>query len=139
MKRIAVLWLLVFSSSAYAATRTATSASYVDVNCAVNGIGCVHGEGWVTTAPDGSTVFVPAGTVHWSTTLIVSKNISILGAGKAATNIINDSPGSQVFNLSVENNSSLMRLSGMTITPNSVVASSNNWGVITISGQSPVS
>lgn len=53
-----------------AATITAASASYADVNTACN-----------TTAARGDTVIVPAGTATWGSTLTLTKEITLIGAG----------------------------------------------------------
>lgn len=58
----------------------ARSASRVDVGAAV------------TLAKDGDTVRVPAGIAIWTTTLNVTKNISIIGAGEGQT-IITENVG----------------------------------------------
>jgi hypothetical protein len=53
-----------------AATITAKSAAFTDVNSAVN------------AAADGDTVVVPAGTVSWTDTLSLTKNITLQGQTK---------------------------------------------------------
>src|SRR4051812_5609783 len=50
-------------------TWTAASASYTDVNACVTG------------AADGDIINVPSGSATWSTTLKISKNIQLIGAG----------------------------------------------------------
>ena len=56
----------------------AASASRVDVGTAV---GAAH---------DGDTVVIPAGSATWTSTLTVTKNIQIIGAGESATIIAED-------------------------------------------------
>ena len=60
---------LIFSSlvSLNARTISAKSAQYADVNAAVG------------TAADGDTVEVPAGTVSWTSTLVLTKDITLRG------------------------------------------------------------
>ncbi len=56
-----------------ASTRTAASASYTDVSAAVS------------AAARGDTVLVPAGSATWSSTLTLTKGISLIGAGRDST------------------------------------------------------
>lgn len=61
--------LLFFAASgvAQAATMNAASPSFLDVTTAV------------ASAVDGDTVIIPAGTASWTTTLIVTKGITLIG------------------------------------------------------------
>jgi hypothetical protein len=59
----------------------AKSVSHADVHAAVQ------------SATDGDTVTVPAGTETWTTTLEVTKNITLRGAGSGLTVIIDAVPG----------------------------------------------
>jgi hypothetical protein len=63
-----------------AATIKAKSVSLVDVRSAV------------ASAKDGDTVVVPAGTATWTSTLGITKNITLQGAGAEATIIADDVP-----------------------------------------------
>jgi hypothetical protein len=78
----AALFLLAFSSASSflgelgAATITAKSASFADVSAAI------------ASAHDGDTVIVPAETATWTTTLNITKNITLQGAGAGSTVII---------------------------------------------------
>ena len=77
MVRITVLCfsliIMVISFGALADTHTAASVSYSDVNAAVS------------AASSGDTVFVPAGTATWSSTLTITKGITFQGAGIDST------------------------------------------------------
>jgi hypothetical protein len=70
--RIALAASLTFGlgalNCAEAATITAASASFVDVSAAIN------------SASDGDTVVVPAGTASWTSTLNITKGITLQGA-----------------------------------------------------------
>jgi len=67
----------VLPALAGAATIDAASCSYVDVSAAIE-----------SAAPE-DTVLVPAGTTPWESTLVVTKGIALIGAGKGKT-IINN-------------------------------------------------
>src|ERR1700720_710080 len=58
----------------------ARSASLADVNSAV------------ASASDGDTVAVPAGSASWTSTLSVTKGITLQGAGSDTTVILDDVP-----------------------------------------------
>jgi len=65
-----------------AAVINAQSASRTDVGAAV------------ASAQDGDTVLVPTGSATWKTTLTITKNISVIGAGEGQTVITADLPTS---------------------------------------------
>ncbi|HEU0209503.1 MAG TPA: hypothetical protein VFQ78_11050 [Candidatus Udaeobacter sp.] len=79
IKTVGVILVGLFLSTvaSRAATRNAASPSFADVSAAV------------TAAADGDTVVVPAGTATWSSTLVISKGITIQGAGATSTIIYN--------------------------------------------------
>ena len=64
-----------------AQTHEAASASYDDVNTAVG------------LADPGDTVTVPTGTETWNSTLVISKGVSLIGAGSTNTVITNGAGG----------------------------------------------
>ena len=73
-------FLFVFCTSvagSYAATINASSASYSDVASAVS------------SASAGDTVVVPAGTATWTSMLIITQAIKLVGSGIDSTTIIN--------------------------------------------------
>jgi hypothetical protein len=74
---LAITALSVLDKS-QAATIEAKSVSLVDVSSAV------------AAAKDGDTVTVPAGTATWTASLTITNNITLRGAGAAATIIINE-------------------------------------------------
>jgi len=84
----------------YADTHTATSCSYSDVSAAI------------AAASTGDTVLVPSGSCTWSSTLEITKAITLQGAGIGETNITGDiaytMPNPSVY--------SLFRLTGFSIT-----------------------
>ncbi|MEF3073919.1 hypothetical protein V2P20_02660 [Methylobacter sp. Wu1] len=86
-----------FTSVGYAATKAAASCSYNDVSTAV------------ASAATGDTVTVPAGSCSWSSTLKITKGISVIGAGKAET-IITNNAGTAVSIIKTQND--FVRLSG---------------------------
>lgn len=69
---IATAIALEFVTRSDAATINAASVSFTDVSAAVS------------AAVDGDTVIVPAGTASWTSTLYVTKSISIIGATSVA-------------------------------------------------------
>src|ERR1700731_4595842 len=111
-------------------TIAAKSVSFADVSSAVN------------LASNGDTVTVPAGTATWTSTLTITKNISLIGAGIGQTIITNNVPfnpgATTVFSLSVQTNTNLMRLSGMTILPGLTGPKNDSQAIISISGVSTV-
>ena len=68
------------SSAAQATIINASSPSLLNVRAAI------------TSASNGDTVAIPAGTATWTSTLSVSKNITIQGAGQNATYINDNVP-----------------------------------------------
>lgn len=58
-------------------TYTAASCNYSDVNAVINGP--TH------TAANGDTINIPAGTCTWTSSLSITKNISIIGSGSPNT------------------------------------------------------
>ena len=73
--------IVLVSSVCNAATHTAVSANFSDVQAAV------------AAAQDGDTVAIPAGNALWNQSIDVNKAITIQGAGSASTVIVNDIPG----------------------------------------------
>jgi hypothetical protein len=82
----ALLWLLAFGTlfglfaEVKGAPVQAKSVSIADVRAALQSAG------------DGDTVTVPAGTATWTTTLDITKNITLQGAGPGSTVIIDAVP-----------------------------------------------
>jgi hypothetical protein len=80
--RAAAWWTLLLSGAVFlsggtarAATITASSTDFADVQAAIN------------TAVEGDTVIVPAGASSWSNTLTITKGITLRGAGKSQTSL----------------------------------------------------
>src|SRR5713226_8536946 len=71
---------MIFCGQADATTVTAKSVSLADVGSAVG------------SAREGDTVMVPAGTASWTSTLTITKGITIEGAGNDKTVILDDLP-----------------------------------------------
>jgi len=72
--------LLPFLGQVKGATITASSVSLADVGAAI------------VLAHDGDTVVVPAGTAGWTSTLTITKGITLQGAGNNATVILDNIP-----------------------------------------------
>jgi len=70
----------------------------------------------VSSAATGDTINVSAGTATWNSTLSISKNISLIGAGIGNTNITVTTSPAIVWSL--VNNSTLARVSGFTFNLN---------------------
>jgi hypothetical protein len=77
---IAFSTLLSLVGQVEAATIEAKSASFADVSSAV------------ASAKDGDTVAVPEGTATWTSTLNITNNITLQGAGAASTIIVDEVP-----------------------------------------------
>jgi hypothetical protein len=73
MKILLILLILLFPLCAGASTQTAASCSVADISTAI------------TAAGVGGTVNVPAGSCTWSTTLTVTRGITLKGAGAGST------------------------------------------------------
>lgn len=107
MKRILfALAFLLTPYIAHAATATAASCSRADV---VTAYGLVS---------NGDTIAIPSGTCSWASKLVVTKDVSIIGAGIDITIIQDDEPRTTtadgtVFSFNTTGN---WRLSAMTIT-----------------------
>ncbi len=72
--------LSVSSHITTAAVITAKSVSFPDVAAAVG------------AATDGDTVTIPAGTESWTSTLVITKGVTLQGAGEDKTVILDDIP-----------------------------------------------
>lgn len=83
------LALCVVIGHSQAATVNATSVSYTDVSSAVS------------RAANGDVVTVPAGTANWSTSLSISKAITLQGAGIGRTIIQDSVSGSSIDSIIV--------------------------------------
>ena len=112
-------------------TIIAKSASRADVGAAV------------AAATDGDTVTIPAGTVTWTSTLTVTKNIQIIGAGEGSTVITENLPranNASLFDISLSHESSApaysFRLSGMTLKSANPVALATDNAFIELRGTS---
>src|SRR6266403_1584090 len=79
MAAVAIL-LTISSHFTKAAVITAKSVSFPDVAAAVG------------AATDGDTVAVPAGTESWTSTLVITKGITLQGGGDDKTVILDDIP-----------------------------------------------
>lgn len=113
MALAASLALSIFSHSE-AATINAASTSLTDVTSAVE------------SASDGDTVVVPSGTSSWTGTLIITKDITLMGANVNATddltilvdNIPRADPIKGVFIAGSPTGTNLFRITGFTFTNN---------------------
>jgi len=102
-----IVWLFMFCKSPIecrAATINAKSTSYSDVDSAIN------------SASSGDTVIVPAGSSIWSSNLVITKGISLIGAGIGKTNIKNN--GTTDFIITCNPSELGFRLSGFTFDAN---------------------
>ena len=70
--------LLLLAASAEAATVNAGNDSLASVQAAVN------------SASSGDTVVIPSGTATWVSTLIITKDINLIGAGIGQTTITDE-------------------------------------------------
>ncbi|MBA3353004.1 MAG: hypothetical protein H0U23_11410, partial [Blastocatellia bacterium] len=91
-----------------AATITAKSASRADVGAAVS------------SANDGDTVTIPAGSATWTSTLTITKNISLIGAGEGQTTITSNTDStSPLISVDLDHEASApnysFRMSGFTL------------------------
>src|SRR5437870_2153368 len=118
-KQLLLLSLILLCLSTYnvgplwAATINAASCSQANVNSAI------------TSAVDGDTVIIPAGTCSWTTTLTITKGISLLGAGAGSTVLQDNVPkgdsncqgGGPLMDWTVNmaNRPNTLRISGFTI------------------------
>jgi hypothetical protein len=112
-------------------TIAAKSASRADVGTAV------------AAATDGDIVTIPAGTATWNSTLTVTKNIQIIGAGEGSTVITENLPrtnNASLFDISLSHESVApaysFRLSGMTLKSANPVPLATDNGFIELHGTS---
>jgi hypothetical protein len=83
--KIRLLCALLLISSVRGATYIAASAAYTDVQA-------VADSSFNPALADGDTVIVPAGTASWTSTLTVTKGITLQGAGNDTTVLLDDIP-----------------------------------------------
>jgi len=125
---LAVSTVLSIAGRVEAASITAGSCSRNDVGNAV------------TSASDGDTVQVPAGTCSWTSTLTITKGITLIGAGIGQTIILDDIPvvnsnRAPFLSINVSGTSKCWRVSGMTFTRGTQTAQAYN-GRIAVAGNS---
>lgn len=94
-------------------TVAAASCNLSDVNAVINGPS--H------TAVNGDTINIPAGSCQWTGTLTISgKGIALVGAGAGSTIIVDNGGSSNpIINVSGVPRGQLMRISSMTLQPQS--------------------
>ena len=92
---------------------------------------------------DGDTVTIPAGTATWTSTLTVTKNIQIIGAGEGSTVITENLPrtnNASLFDISLSHESAApaysFRLSGMTLKSANPAALASDNAFIELRGTS---
>ena len=103
---VAVMPFLAVTFSVQGATINARSVALADVATAIN------------AAANGDTVALPAGTATWTAGITVTKGISIIGAGKDVTVIIDSKSGrdnQRTFSITAKQSQPMFRLSGLTI------------------------
>jgi len=116
------------SSAAQATIINASSPSLLNVRAAI------------TSASNGDTVAIPAGTATWTSTLSVSKNITIQGAGQNAT-YINDNVPKQgglptTIMMRCTGITGNFRVTGFTVRGMAQDTQGYNKGTITVDGSS---
>jgi hypothetical protein len=121
---VSLVGFFVSVEETYAATRSAASCSYADVSAAV------------TSAAAGDTVTVPAGSCTWSSTLAITKGLSLIGAGSGSTIITsNVSQFLITYNPSDKSANLLFRISGFTF---DLANSTSHSGIDLSSGKTTV-
>lgn len=100
------------------ATRLWAQGAYAAATCSVTDVNAVI-NGPAHTAVDGDTINIPAGLCTWTSSLTVTKGISIIGAGSSST-IIQDGYAGTLLVVKIPSaTSSTFRLSGMALNPTS--------------------
>jgi len=120
---ISAIMLMPITSSA--SVKNAASCSYSDVSAAYS------------SASAGDTVAVPAGNCTWSSTLIITKAITLQGAGSSSTVITNSmSSGSSLISITPASDAILTRVTDIGFQLGSL---NNGRRAITINGKPKVS
>jgi len=138
-KLLQFIFLLGCSAFTYAGTYTAATCNQSDVNAVING--------GIHTAIAGDVIVVPAGTCTWTSQLVVSVGITIVGSGTPNTGtstfgagtlntVIIDNAGSTAPMIAVSGSAftfgQTMTISMLDIEPNST--STALWTPITVAG-----
>jgi len=104
---ISILAVLCFVIPSNAQTVSANSCSQTDVQNAI------------ASAPRGATVTVPAGSCTWSSTVTITKGLTLTGAGAGNTIILNGTGDGNVLMISPDStaiaNDEIIKISGFTI------------------------
>ena len=99
--------LLILDQTQAGVTVTARGVDFASVKSAV------------AKAADGDIVVTPAGTAAWTSTLVINKSISLIGAGIDQTIFIDQTPKGTghncLFQIESKSNTILSRISGFTI------------------------
>jgi len=132
--RFAVMTMGVLSMSvaqvkAVAAVIEAKSTGLIDISAAI------------ASAHEGDTIAVPAGTANWTSTLTITKGITLMGAGDDKTVFLDDvartplNKGGAIL-IAELNPKQSFRLTGITFRAGSLAARGNN-GAVRIKGTCP--
>jgi hypothetical protein len=100
MHKILAALFILLAANLWPDTRTAASCSYTDVSNAL------------AAAVDGDTVVLPTGAATWASTLVVSKAVTMSGAGMSATVITANAAGTALV-LIQPNANKAIRLTGI--------------------------
>jgi len=104
-----LLVVLLGAMKSYAATINAASVSYSDVQEAV------------ASATSGDTVVIPPGTATWSSTLVITKSLTLKGAGADKT-VIKADGITTIIKVSVQGDHTI-DISGLTLDANNIEGS----------------
>jgi hypothetical protein len=105
---------IVWTAPVAAATLTAASCSYSDVNAVVG------------AAVDGDTVVVPAGSCAWNGGLVISKAITLKGAGIGQTLITDNFTSGNLITL-IEATTGNIRIQGFEFSPGAGPTDGNSY------------
>jgi hypothetical protein len=123
---LAVSLILAASSWTEAASVSAASASLADVSSAI------------ALAADGDTVVVPPGTLSWTSTLAITKGITLQGAGNDTTVILDNVPivnGNAYIVTATVTKNQTFRMTGITFRGSRTTVPNN--GSIMMNGTAP--
>jgi hypothetical protein len=119
MKFILVIWTLLLSVNAYAATNNLPDCAQATVQNAIN------------SSSDRDVLACPAGSWSWSSVSIVNRNITLQGAGIGITNISITAGGGIG---ATSNNTKAFRITGFTFTSTGNFGTDSGWALMMIQG-----
>ncbi len=125
--------LTIFSALLVLDTQSLKAATITSASCSSSAVGTA-----INSASAGDTVLIPAGDCTWTAQLMVTKGVSLLGAGQGLTiirdNVAKDGSGNSRLMVFTVNSPNTFRIANFTLVGQAPDSSSYNKGHIALYG-----